>query len=197
MHIFNWSDKAQWLKDINDYASTLLDEDLKKNLISNKSYCWSDSFEWLKNPEDYSKFFSLFLAHYTHICCFHGARPENIGSYLTNGITGQNFESLEKLFLRIYSDLPIEILKSAISDLSQRNSMEQGKIWVLLEKNEFIKNCGHYLIQGSEYIMALAANISSNLKNEDYTLRLKKLGLQQFSKCMYQRHIFQKNKSSI
>ena len=176
MVLFDWVSKTQWLADVPKYASPLLTSKTVRKLRKERPECWSDNFDWLQPQDADSLFAELFYDHYTHIRCFHGARPIDVGSYLTDGILGQSSSTIEVTFRKVFADLPKESLDMALDEFLDRKNNEQGKLWVLLEEKELVQNCGHYLIQGSEYVMALAASLCRIHRGEDYRLRLRDIG---------------------
>ncbi|GAB2894828.1 hypothetical protein GCM10027046_25010 [Uliginosibacterium flavum] len=179
MRLFDWASKNLWLEDVSVYASSLLNDKTQKRLKKDKPDCWSDNFDWLEQEHKCAEaeFSDLFSGYYTHVRCFHGGRPIDIGSYIRSGILGQVSNVIEDLFLQIFSDIPKSSLEQALSEFATRKVREHGKIWVVLELDELIQHCGHYLIQGSEYIMALAASLSRIHPGEDYRLRLRTVGI--------------------
>lgn len=177
MPIFDWTEKDRWLKDVEHYASSLLSKKIKNRLKIDRPDCWSDDFNWLINPDISHDFTELFKDYYTHLRCYHGGRPVDVGSYLKKGILGQEANAIERYFLKIFSDAPKEALEETLKEFEARKEQERGKLWVVLEASELVQDCGHYLIQGSEYMMALAATLSGIYPKEDYRLRLRKIGI--------------------
>lgn len=177
LNFFDWNDKKSWISDINIYANDILTSKVRKSISLSRPECWSDDFSWLPISNGEERFAEVFKGHYDSIRSFHGCRPENIGSYYSNGVQGQSSEVLHQRFLEIYSDVPGNFLESVISEFENRSKSEKGKIWVVLGEDELINNCGHYVIQGSEYLMAMAASLWRYDKSEDYRLRLREIGV--------------------
>ena len=84
MNLFDHDDVDDRVADIALYASDLVNERLLKGLALPKyESCVSDDFEWLgeHRNETTNLFCQRFKNHYTHFKIYHGARPENVGSY--------------------------------------------------------------------------------------------------------------------
>lgn len=176
--IFVWGDEQSWLADVPQYAGSLLTPKLSARLKRSRAKCWSDDMEWLGDDYAVEDFQALFAEHYGGVRGFHGCRPISIGSYLDKGMLGQSQASILDSFRQLFSDIPAERLNKAIEALSDRGSSERGKIYFCATAETLIEECGHYLIQGSEYLMALAAALCSRLGDgEDYRMRLRKAGV--------------------
>ena len=175
--LFDWTLKEKWLAEIDIYAANLLTSNVKSRLRRRRPKCWSDDFEWLSIPDGAEEFAQCFEEHYSHIRVFHACRPADIESYVRNGLQGQEAGLLEEYFKRIFSDVPEPHLKDAFAEFSERKKSEAGRLWVVLTQAELIQDCGHYLIQGSEFMMALAATLSRIHPKEDYRLRLRSIGI--------------------
>ncbi len=50
-------------------------------------------------------------------------------------------------------------------------------MWLVGNDKYLLEECGHYLIQGSEYLMALAAHLGRSPSGEDYHFRLRNYGI--------------------
>lgn len=179
MKILSWKNKDSWINDIDDYASDILNTELVSKIKSkNIKGCWSDDMAWLADQEIFYSFEEVFYDYYTHVKCFHGCRPINVSSYYERGFIGQIKDEIEKQFRTIFNDVHVEELNKAIEYLSDRGISEKGKIYFVCNDDELINESGHYLIQGSEYIMSMAACLSRCGNNQqDYRLRLREVGI--------------------
>lgn len=179
MMLLDWRKENDWLSDINSYAGDIVGCDLLAEIRANDiEGCWSDDMSWLPDETIVEEVKNRFLNYYSHVKAFHGCRPLKVSSYYDNGILGQNREKIEKQFKCLFSDLDDEITDRVIQELSNRGSSEKGKIYFVCDDKELIEKCGHYLIQGSEYIMAMAATLCRLAgRQEDYRLRLREKGV--------------------
>jgi len=176
LSVFDWNNKKLWISDIDIYAKNLLTPKVKNLISRSRSECWSDDFSWLPILDGEEQFAEAFRGYYDSIRSFHGCRPVNVLTYFSQGVQGQISEALHQSFLEIYSDVPKSFLESVVFEFANRSKAERGKFWVVLGEDELIDNCGHYVIQGSEYLMAMAASLWRYDKSEDYRLRLRKIG---------------------
>jgi hypothetical protein len=179
MKILDWRDKKKWTSDLNSYAKKILNKKLVNQLLDNDiKGCWADDMSWLPEQNIVKSFKKLFEKFYTHIKCFHGSRPINVSSYYENGLVGQNRDVIESQFRELFSDVDINLIEKCIEKLNNRGESEKGKIYFACNDNNLIEDSGHYLIQGSEYIMSLATClVRQNNHNEDFRLRLREIGI--------------------
>tara|TARA_R110000868_G_scaffold349834_1_gene611159 strand:+ start:2081 stop:2752 length:672 start_codon:yes stop_codon:yes gene_type:complete len=134
--------------------------------------------DWLPNHDDVVPYFcDQMSSFYTHFKAFHGCRPESLSSYYEQGIRGQNAESIVQKFRALFADLPKTDIEQAIENMKRRESSEKGKIWLSGDDGEMLDQFGHYLINGSEYLLALAANLERGNYSEDHRLRLRTIGI--------------------
>lgn len=175
--VFDWRKRRNWLACIRHYAGHVLTAELRQHLSQARPKCWSDDFSWLPDsgyilPE----FVSGLTSYYTHFKGFHGCRPSRLASYYERGLLGQNSDLLCNAFREIFSDVPEEDIESAIKQFADRGNRERGVMWLVGSDEYLVKECGHYLIQGSEYLMALAAHLGRSPSGEDYRFRLRNYG---------------------
>lgn len=176
--VFDWRNSAAWLDAASKYAAHVLTPKLRRTLAKTRRKCWSDDMSWLPDWEDLvPEFVFCFAEHYTHLKAFHGCRPVALSSYYQHGLRGQDGDQLISLFREIFADVPALDLDAAIASLSERNTHERGAIWLVGDDREMIEEYGHYVIQGSEFLMALAAKLGVSRSGEDYRFRLRERGV--------------------
>ena len=176
--VFDWRKRRNWLASIHHYAGHVLNAELRQHLSHERPKCWSDDFSWLPDsgyvlPE----LVSCLTSYYTHLKGFHGCRPLRVNSYYENGLLGQNSVLLCNTFREIFSDVPKEDVETVIKQFADRSARERGAMWLVGRDKYLIEECGHYLIQGSEYLMALAAHLGHATSGEDYRFRLRNYGI--------------------
>jgi hypothetical protein len=133
---------------------------------------------WLLHPSIVDDFRELFLGFYSHMKGFHGCRPISVRSYYERGMLGQDDSGVLEAFRRIFSDVDARYLDAAIAEMGARGDNERGRIYFLCDDVELVKFCGHYLIQGSEYLIALAACLGAQrFSDEDFRMRLRTSGI--------------------
>lgn len=176
--VFDWRNRRSWLSAMRRYAGHILTQELRAELAGGRPKCWSDNFEWLPEAEFViPDFVEAMTNYYSHFKAFHGCRPRSLDSYYTHGLVGQNFEPLIRSFREIFADVAKDDIKRAIDKFVKRGQQGQGAIWLLADDQLLIKECGHYIIQGSEFLMALAANLGHGPSGEDYRFRLRNYGI--------------------
>ena len=179
MKIFFWSDKAKWLNEAAEYGQQTLTESVLTSLRQDPPVgFWSDDLSWFPRPEAELELAGAFTGYYTHIQAYHACRPTNVSSYYRHGLVGQNPELVVADFRTIFADVDDDLLDRAIDAMSHRGDAEKGEIYFACSRDHLVDDCGHYLIQGSEYMMSLAARLCEYCPlDEDYRLRLRQIGI--------------------
>lgn len=155
--VLDWRKRRSWLASIRHYASSLLTAEVREHVRQARPDCWPDDMSWLPDHGWLVREFSGRMAdYYSHFKAFHGCRPVATGSYLKDGLIGQNKDNIQRTFRQIYSEWPPEALARAIEQVEATSPSEAGKVWLLGCDRKLVEGCGHYLIQGSEYLMTLA-----------------------------------------
>ena len=177
LEILDWRRRRSWQYAFRQFAGHLLDGSVRDHLVRNKPRaCWSDNFSWLPSPDVVEEIAWCLREHYSHVKGFHASRPRSVKSYYELGLMGLDVTVAQKSFKEIFADVDELKLEAAIDQMATRNRLDQGKIYFCADEETLIKESGHYLIQGSEYLMALAATLMSG-SGEDYRLRLRKFGV--------------------
>ncbi|WP_210558268.1 MULTISPECIES: hypothetical protein [unclassified Pseudomonas] len=134
--------------------------------------------DWLPNHEDLvPEFGERFSQYYSHVKAFHGCRPESLSTYYAHGLLGQDGERIKSAFRKIFADVDASDLNRAIERMERRDGSERGRIWFTADDRRMMEEFGHYAIHGSEYLLALAANLTVANSSEDFRLRLRKVGV--------------------
>ncbi|WP_232448494.1 hypothetical protein [Burkholderia ubonensis] len=176
--VLDWRKRDEWIAELPKYAAHLLTPAIKRKLATKRPKCWSDDMSWIPGREHLvPKFLECFTSHYTHLKAFHGCRPVTLSSYYKHGLMGQDRDKLLAHFREIYSDLPSADLDAAIAKFSDRSARERGSVWLVGDDRELVEEYGHYIIQGSEFLMALAAALGSSSTGEDFRFRLRDSGI--------------------
>jgi len=177
--VLDWRNRRAWLTAIPRYATQVLTPAVRNHVEAQRPECWSDDLRWLPNHEEVLQAFSEKLwSYYSHAKAFHGCRPENLRSYFEEGLQGQDPERILQKFRRLYADVPPHALNKAIDVMHGRRADERGSIWLSTDDKQMIRDHGHYIISGSEYLLALAAHIDvGDPWAEDYRLRPREVGI--------------------
>lgn len=176
--VLDWRNRGEWLGEVSKYAGHLLTPAIERELALKGPKCWSDDMTWIPGHEHLvPEFIGTLTSHYTHFKAFHGCRPMTLSSYYRNGLTGQDSEKIFALFRELYSDVASADLDAAIDRFSDRCARERGAVWLVGDDRELVQEYGHYVIQGSELLMALAAALGHSSSGEDYRFRLRNSGI--------------------
>lgn len=176
--ILDWRNRRAWLQHIRSYAGFLLTPELIAILERRRPKCWSDVMDWLPDHDDVvPEFCDRMSSFYTHFKAFHGCRPESLSSYYEGGLRGQNADSIIQKFRQLFADVPLADLEKAIEKMKHREFSEKGKTWLSGDDREMVRDFGHYIINGSEYLLALAASLGTGQDGEDYRFRLRTIGI--------------------
>ncbi len=163
--VLDWRNRRAWLQQIRWYAKPLLTPKLVAELEQHQPQCWSDVMHWLPGHEDLvPEFCDRMSSYYTHFKAFHGCRPESLSTYYEHGLHGQDASSIIMKFRKLFADVPLADLNEAIEKMQHRESSEKGKTWLSGDDREMVRGFGHYIINGSEYLLALAAKLRCRSK---------------------------------
>jgi hypothetical protein len=173
--VLDWRNRRAWLTAIPRYASQILSPSVREHVEAERPNCWADDLRWLPNHGELESAFSERLwSHYSHVKTFHGCRPTSLASYFDKGVQGQDPGRIVQTFREIYADVPASAVNRAIEVMRARRADERGSIWLAANDRKMIEGFGHYIISGSEYLLALAAHIEVDYPwAEDYRLRLR------------------------
>jgi len=167
---FRWSERKLWHRDVLALASDLITKSVIREFRSNPPECVaSDDLEWLNRVveemtgQDVSMkeiIMARMQKHYGHIIGFHGCRPASLDSYKIEGMRLGNPAEIQEQARQIFG--PSAALEAAFEDLRTGIAYEdssRGKLYFVLEIEELVEFCGHYLLYGSEYLGCVAERI--------------------------------------
>ena len=180
--LFDHDSVDQRISDIDFYAGELVNEGLLEGLNPPEyESCTSDDFDWLgvHGNEIANKFFERFKRHYTHFKTYHGARPENVGSYLKHGLIGQDAEKLHARFKALFSHCSPENIDQAIENRNMGAPQESGSVFFTTDKECLTgRTLSGRLVFGSEYFIAIGVRLGRlDPAAYDYRDRIKSIGI--------------------
>jgi len=130
--------------------------------------------DWHAITEDPSRLQSLCnQSSFERLRCFHLCRTDDVASYYNQGVRLVSRDTLRQQFRDMFSDLPNEVIKSAIGEFGDYSTPQQ--VYVGVDCRFLLQHCGHYCIYGSEYLTALAVKIKTG-DGQDHRQRLKTFG---------------------
>lgn len=123
---------------------------------------WSDPESWAplcgSAASGRQRLAHRFRASYTHIALFHAGRPQSPDSYCRHGIQLSDSEGLDSLAEEVFLGgafpaLSKNALQAAAIALGPR---DHGRLFMVLDERELLRYAGHYLVYGSERLIAIA-----------------------------------------
>ena len=123
------------------------------------------------------------LIHYGAVRAFHGTRPLDKATFYLEGIHPLEPKHFEKrareLFLNgSFPELSEESIQIGIEKAGYEE--REGRIYFEANETHLMEFCAHYMLYGSEYLFAIAANIPGSA---DYRQHLKKFGTPTIFEC--------------
>ena len=123
------------------------------------------------------------LNSYSHIRAYHGCRALDTSSYRNSGILPLDPEDASVKVGRIFNrtdfpEISSEELSAAIASVDAPN--RERRVFFEANSAHLVEHCGHYLLYGSEYLIAVARAIS-NIR--DYAQVLKNTGTPTLLAC--------------
>ncbi|HXT14927.1 MAG TPA: hypothetical protein VN706_04815 [Gemmatimonadaceae bacterium] len=113
---------------------------------------------------------------------FHGCRPEDVSQYYSLGFIRHADHIVDRArhVLGVRLGLSGEILERAIADTQL--DLDRDRIFFVLDDRALLRYAGHYLIYGSESIMAIAAT-AIRLGGPNLQPRLRNIGIPTLFTC--------------
>lgn len=170
--VWHWSDFASWQGEIRELLSDVLTKRVYARFhASPPEYPACDELEWLDAIiESQTRVVSdikVLLAsrlptRYDAIRAFHGARPVDPARYRTQGLrtldTNEKLQDLVRLFDANGLGVSPEQLAAATAAILPDG--RAGRLYFEANAAHLLRDCGHYMLYGSEFLIAIAAHIS-------------------------------------
>jgi len=190
-----WQDCSDWADDIRQLMSDILDNEVIRHfLASPPEYIVSDNMNWLEDIILQAKgsvvdvkvmLAKRLLENYGTLRAFHARCPKEISSYYRDGLLPLDYTTAED-FLREFflSGACPEITETELLTAMEgcKSELRGGHVYFEANEKLLVERCGHYLLYGSEYILAVAARLSPN-SGKDYRRALKGLGIPTVFAC--------------
>lgn len=172
-----WRDEV-W-KLIEDFA----DDEVRQEFLRNPpDWIVSDDLSWLDDivlrvhgaeVDSKALLTERLLKRYKAIRALHGTATNDLGSFYEHGLRPLGVEEVQErarqLFLSgAFPELTEDHLRTAVEQV--REATRQGHVYFECSERWLLELCGHYLLYGSEYLLALAANLGGT---RDYRRYLK------------------------
>lgn len=109
---------------------------------------------------------------FTAIRAFHACAPQDVTRYFRDGIVPLDASIVQQevrsaLLSDAFPEVTIDALDRAINETS--SDLRHGRLFLGLDGRTLL-DCGHYLIYGSEYRIAIAATLTRILGRRDYRM---------------------------
>lgn len=162
-----WHSGKTWLPSLSKWIRPYLNQQGIKHLklIGQKDICWDDS-AWFEITQKILKYeIDYVLGELSGsisksiVRAYHCCRTENVGDYERLGINQNNFGRLSERVISILESEPC--LNSQRREIEERllrfeeRNFDSGKVFLALDYRSIVKNAGHYLIYGSEFIQSV------------------------------------------
>jgi len=155
-------------------------------------YIVSDDLTWLDDIVEYTTgdeivisdvFVNRLSGHYHALRAFHGTRLLDKESFYKNGIYPLRPEEFEDKAFKLFSgtsfpELSVDAVQVAIKKVGRQ--YREGRVYFEANEKHLIEFCAHYMLYGSEYLCAIAANLPGS---HDYRQELKKFGTPTIFEC--------------
>lgn len=150
-------------------------------------FSWKDRATWPSEwpqlecaPDDpHVKLLGQQMKHlYDYVRSYHGARPVDMQSYYETGLRPADDYELIRYAKSIYcGDASLGVSEDEV-DIVARNLKysNSGRLFLALDDRALIERAGHYLIYGSEYVMALGIELAGE-RADDVQRILKSAGI--------------------
>lgn len=121
---------------------------------------------------------SFSLRDYTHVRAFHGCRPIDISTYKEHGIVPiTRAVARQEAILRFGGGtIPDSTILAAFDRAWKELDDIHKCVWFALTREELLNTCGHYMISGSEFLLALGTGLG-------YQYKLREIGTPSLLHC--------------
>lgn len=174
--VFEWAHYADWCQTVMDIVIRIWGKDVVDTFRKEPPRrVLVGSLEWIRpylgvstntlTVNQLSNTITVALREvWTHIRAFHGCSVANVASHYTLGIRPLNLEKTNewarRYFLNICHRLSNESIIHAIERVGRDyNTNDDERVFFALDCSHLLQHCAHYLIYGSEYLLALAADL--------------------------------------
>ena len=120
--------------------------------------------------------------HYAGFVGYHGCRPLDVTSYYREGLRCHDARTLDECRETVHriTRLPSEDVEAAIQALDRR--FDVGCAYLVLDPRPLLRYSSHYLIYGSEFTMAVLAELARQ-GHHNFQYRLRECGTPTLFQC--------------
>ena len=169
---WDWSDFKSWQGEFRNLLSDLVTPKLVCAFRSNPpEYVVGDDLNWLdtliSDQRDICVSSKQVLAEriverYDAMRAYHGARPFEPAHYQKQGLVVLDGPARVTEFRTFLDTIGLSVEPDRLSEAVLRvgTDLREGRIFFEANADFLLRHCGHYMLYGSEYINAIAAQIS-------------------------------------
>jgi hypothetical protein len=147
-------------------------------------FSWNDKQSWEPLAAQFqnlrvsqNRLCEFFSSNYEGIVVYHGCRPIDINRYYETGLLRSNSKELDETarFIFLRGDFPEISAQKLNSVIDASHPQDEGRIYTSLDRENLLNHSSHYMIYGSERLIAIAASLSK-YSGIDYRQVLKQHG---------------------
>jgi len=191
--VWDWRAYPTWRAEIWKLIGDFADADVQRAFLDNPpKYVVCDDLSWLddivyavRNDEIDSKALlsERLPGRFRGLRAVHGTRTTNIPRFYKDGllpmVPEQMHAQVREIFLGgEFPELTESMLQSAVESVG--SGLREGRVWFEANEEMLIAQAGHYMLYGSEYVTAIAAQLRGK---RDYRQVLKNNGLPTLFVC--------------
>ena len=170
--VWDFNDYLSWKEDVWTLMGDVLDDRVRREFLRKPpKYIVSDDLTWLDdiivratgNYVDIKSLTADRLAERYHsFRACHATRTADVGAYYARGLLPLDPDlahvRARAIFLGgAYPELTEAVLEGAIAEVG--SELRAGRVYFEANEQDLMETCGHYLLYGGEYLIALAAHL--------------------------------------
>ncbi|MGD0206592.1 MAG: hypothetical protein ABSC89_03155 [Verrucomicrobiota bacterium] len=170
--VFKWSRKSEWRKTFFDLMDDFADEQVlvetqkfEKARFSIEDISWlNEIISRIKGPQTdvQIRLAERLQKYYDFAIAFHGCRPSSVESYKKQGLRPSDTNELRRIATELFGDTPRlhESFQELQNGYGGYESHNNGKIFFSLIKHTLLNEWNGYLLNGSEFLAAIANRLN-------------------------------------
>lgn len=183
--VWDFHNYDSWRDEVWSLVATFADAAVQAAIIADPpEYVVSDDLGWLEKKvlqvhgasiDAFGLMVNALRGRYRFIRAAHGSRTADIASFYNAGLLPMDPLRIQQqardIFLSpAYPELTEVMLADAIAAVDHKG--RSGRVWFECNETELVRRNGHYMLYGSEYLLAIAAHI----EGRNYRPELKRIG---------------------
>lgn len=174
--VLSWRDFKAWTSQVRELLADVITDDTIAYFTDHPpQYVVEDDLSWLddiirtvSNEEIESK--ELLASRLTQrvalLRAYHACCPMDLDSYRRHGLIPLDVETAHAFARELFCN-EAKAPKTAVDEaiVAMDSSLRSKRVWLGLDDRTLIEDCGHYLLYGSEYLLAIAAELTHRTRN--------------------------------